>query len=408
MVENRRICLDIQINSRPVQKFEGTKIYVSTGDSEDMENGQKIGFYGRPSRANVEPKLNDVIFAKMSNTDKTFLINNDLVKNIYSTGFFDVSSKKIYPRFLYYIIQSHEFDSFKNAYSEGTTQISISDKRLKKIRLTYETNFDKQIIISKFLNQKIGVINDMMSNIEMQKDNIIRYRDSLITEIVTKGLNSAVQFNETNSDLIKMKPSHWKLNKIKYVSFLVTDGAHVSPETDNGVKPFISTVDIKDGYIDFNNCLKTSLKSYYQFVANNCNPKRNDVLISKDGTVGRTVVVDFDEDFVIGSSLVIIRPITNKINPYYLEYFLRSNVIQDLLVMLMSGSALKRVSVTKNANLPILVPPMTEQTAIVRYLDEKMQNIQELLRLKEKKIEELKKYKKSLIYECVSGKMEVE
>ena len=407
MVENRRICLDININSRPVNKFNGKKVYVSTGDSDDMESGQLVDFYSRPSRANVETKINDVIFAKMANTDKTFLIDDNLAANIYSTGFFDISSSKIYPRFLYYLVRSDEFDSYKNAYSEGTTQISISDKRLKKIRITYETNYEKQTSIAQYLDIKIGIIDQIIENIKNQRTNLLIYQNSLITEIVTKGLNSIIGYKNTNNEFINRIPEHWVLNKVKYVSKMVTDGAHVSPETDNGTMPFVSTVDIKDDFIDFDNCLKTSLSSYRQFVINNCNPIRNDVLISKDGTVGRTIVVDFDRDFVVGSSLVIIRPKTSVINPYYLNYFLRSNIIQDLLIMLSSGSALKRVSVTKNANLPILVPPMEEQKQIVEFLNEKINKIRDLLEIKNEKINELEKYKKALIHEFVSGKKEV-
>ena len=59
MVETRRICLDLTVCSRPVQKFAGKRIYVSTGDSEDMENGQLVDYYDRPSRANVEPHINE-------------------------------------------------------------------------------------------------------------------------------------------------------------------------------------------------------------------------------------------------------------------------------------------------------------------------------------------------------------
>lgn len=132
MIKTQRPYFFFNINSRPVQKFKGTKTYVSTGDSEDMENGELVTFYNRPSRANVEPKINDVIFAKMANTDKTFLIDERLANYIFSTGFFDISSKNFDPRYLTYLIQSDEFDGYKNAYSEGTTQVSISDKRLKK------------------------------------------------------------------------------------------------------------------------------------------------------------------------------------------------------------------------------------------------------------------------------------
>ena len=172
MIKTQRPYFFFNINSRPVQKFKGTKTYVSTGDSEDMENGELVTFYNRPSRANVEPKINDVIFAKMANTDKTFLIDERLANYIYSTGFFDISSRNFEPRYLAYLVRSHEFDGYKNAYSEGTTQISISDKRLKKIRITYETDIQKQKQIADFLDIKVKKIDDLISNLKEQNENL--------------------------------------------------------------------------------------------------------------------------------------------------------------------------------------------------------------------------------------------
>src|SRR5574344_1311709 len=104
MVENRRPYLDIHVESRPVSPFSGSRTYVSTGDSDDMDNGESVTYSIRPSRANVDPMVDDVIFAKMANTDKTFLVDENLRQFIFSTGFYDISSTRIYPKFLFYLI----------------------------------------------------------------------------------------------------------------------------------------------------------------------------------------------------------------------------------------------------------------------------------------------------------------
>lgn len=202
-------------------------------------------------------------------------------------------------------------------------------------------------------------------------------------------------------------PEEWDVTKVKFISNLVTDGAHVSPETENGVYDFISTTNVGSGKIDFNNCLKTSEESYHQLVSNGCKPKKNDVLISKDGTVGKTVIVDFEYDFVVASSLVIIRPNSDLISSEFLNYNLQSKHVQELLLMLMHGAGLKRVSVEKNANLPIVLASLEEQEEVVSYLAEKCAAIDALIVQKEQYVVELENYKKSLIYEYVTGKKEV-
>ncbi|MCF0238718.1 MAG: DEAD/DEAH box helicase, partial [Sphaerochaetaceae bacterium] len=73
-------------------------------------------------------------------------------------------------------------------------------------------------------------------------------------------------------------------------------------ETENGVFPFLSVKDLKEGYLDFENCLYTSQSNYEYLKRNLCNPKQGDVLISKDGTIGKTVTIDYDKMFVVASS----------------------------------------------------------------------------------------------------------
>ena len=260
----------------------------------------------------------------------------------------------------------------------------------------------KQIVDS--LEHIIPQIDKIISETKESIENYKEYKQSVITEAVTKGLDKNVPMKDSGIEWIGEIPCEWKATKLKNVSENVTDGAHISPETDNGVYDFISTVNLDNGQIDFDNCLKTSVNSYKYLVNTGCKPQINDVLISKDGTVGKTIVIDFQHDFVVASSLVIIRPATEIICPYYLNYNLQSKFVQDTLLMLMHGAGLKRVSVEKNENLPVVVPPMEEQTKIVEYLNYRCTEIDTLILQKEKLITNLEEYKKSLIYEYVTGK----
>ena len=267
---------------------------------------------------------------------------------------------------------------------------------------------EEQTRISDFLDSKVTEIDKIISETRASIENYKEYKQSVITEAVIKGLDKNVPMKESGIEWIGKIPCEWKATKLKNVSENVTDGAHISPETDNGVYDFISTVNLDNGQIDFDNCLKTSVNSYKYLVNTGCKPQINDVLISKDGTVGKTIVIDFQHDFVVASSLVIIRPTTEIICPYYLNYNLQSKFVQDTLLMLMHGAGLKRVSVEKNENLPVVVPPMEEQTKIVEYLNYRCTEIDTLILQKEKLITNLEEYKKSLIYEYVTGKKAVE
>lgn len=282
----------------------------------------------------------------------------------------------------------------------------IMNNEMAEIPIIYPP-LEEQEKIANYLDKKVTDIDLIIEKTKTTIEDYKKYKQSIITEVVTKGLNPNVEMKDSGIEWIGEIPKHWEVTKVKNIAYKVTDGAHVSPEIENGIYDFVSTVNLKNNCIDFDNCLKTSEKSYAQLVLNNCNPKKNDVLISKDGTVGKTVVIDFDKEFIVASSLVIIRTNTDLMNPYFLNYNLKSKYIQDYLILLMVGAGLKRVSVEKNANLLILMPPLEEQQQIAEYLDKKVAEIDNLIAKKESLIGEMEEYKKSLIYECVTGKKEI-
>ena len=298
---------------------------------------------------------------------------------------------------------------FPMIMDQGSAKSTVDSVRLPMLqgfKVVVFNEAEQQKIID-FLDEKVGEIDSVIAKTKETIEDYKKYKQAIITDAVTKGLNPDVEMKDTNSEWIGKIPAHWNLTKIKVISEKITDGAHVSPETSNGKYDFVSTVNLGNHVIDFESCLKTSESSYQQLVKNGCKPQINDVLISKDGTVGKTVVIDFDREFVVASSLVIIRPNLELINPYYLDYNLQAKFVQEQLIMVMHGAGLKRVSVEKNANLPVLLPPLEEQREIAEYLDEKCCEIDKLVAKKEELLVDLEDYKKSLIYEYVTGKKEI-
>lgn len=121
--------------------FEGEKNYVSTGavdtDHIDYENIEIIDYTGKPSRANLEVKAGDVLFAKMQGTKKTLLIDEELANNVYSTGFCAVRAKGdiLTAKCLYHLLTSEMFLTRKDKNCSGATQKAITNAGLKKIVL---------------------------------------------------------------------------------------------------------------------------------------------------------------------------------------------------------------------------------------------------------------------------------
>lgn len=291
--------------------------------------------------------------------------------------------------------------------SNATTIDVIYGSTLRNILIPVPP-VSEQHRIADFLDSKYSEIDTLIENLRARMQSAKEYKKAVITEAVTKGLDKDAKMKDSGVEWIGEVPEGWKICKVKQISNKITDGAHISPDTTNGEFKFLSVTNMNDtGALDFVNCLKINSVQYAYLVKTGCQPKKDDVLISKDGTIGKTTVVS-DNNFVVASSLVIIRPNQLKIRPKYLKYCLMSNIVQEQLLSVLAGSALKRVSIEKNANLKFVYTyDMTTQQQIIDYLDSKCSEIDTLLQNYEDQIATLEEYKKSLIYEYVTGKKEV-
>lgn len=312
-------------------------------------------------------------------------------------------------RYINYIFNTKEFQKELRKYANGILEIrlrvSSADIFKRKIPVP---NKSIQSKIADYLDKKCIEIDALYSDIEKQIETLEEYKKSVITEAVTKGLDPDVEMKNSGI-FIGSIPAKWEICKVKHIAMMITDGAHITPDTTEEMYKFLSVTDMDSfGELDFRNSMLITESQYKYFVKTGCKPQKKDILISKDGTIGKVTIVDTDEDFVIASSLVIIRPDIKKISSEYLKYCLMSEFVQEQLRSLLSGSALKRVSVGKNANLKfVYTSDCEEQKTITTYLDCVCLEINSAINDKKQQLETLEQYKKSLIYEYVTGKKEV-
>lgn len=202
-------------------------------------------------------------------------------------------------------------------------------------------------------------------------------------------------------------PKHWDVCALKYLSEKITDGAHVSPETENGVYHFVSTKDVGIDKIDFESCLRTSEASYEYLVRTGCKPQVGDILFSKDGTIGRTVVVRHELDFVVASSLIIIRPNKNLLNPDFLNFLCQSYVVTGQVESYVKGAGLPRLSIQNLLKVIGVFPSIEEQMSIASFLLNIVTTIKEIVTKLQSQIDKLREYRQSLISAAVTGKIDI-
>ena len=202
-------------------------------------------------------------------------------------------------------------------------------------------------------------------------------------------------------------PVTWDICKLKYLSEEIGDGLHSTPEYDDeGDAYFINGNNIGGEYLSIKNTTNrlndTELQKYKV-------PKLtlNTIMISLNGaTYGKTSFYNM-EKVLLGKSAGYIT-LKEGINKRYIKYYLQSSIAQKLMTYSLNGTTIQNLSLGTLNEFPITVPDDKSQKCIIKYLDEKIAEIDSLIEKKEVLIAEMENYKKSLIYEYVTGKKEVE
>lgn len=182
----------------------------------------------------------------------------------------------------------------------------------------------------------------------------------------------------------------WEKVKLGDICEKITDGSHFSPQTVEEGYPYITVKDITlDNKIDFKNCKYICEDNFITLKNNGCKPSIGDVLFSKDGTVGKTALVEDSIDFVVLSSLAILSPNTNIIDTKYLFYFVSTDNFIKNAIDNKTGIAIKRIVLKTLKTLDIYLPSLEEQKAIVAQIEQEEQYVEackKLIELNKQKI----------------------
>lgn len=290
--------------------------------------------------------------------------------------------------------------------SRGGGQPNISQNIIKQLRVPVPY-LQEQQAIADYLDETCSKIDEIIAEAKASVEEYKELKQSVIFEAVTKGLDKNVEMKDSGYDFIGSIPKHWNITKLKRICSKISDGSHFSPETMNNGFPYVTASDVHGIGIDYGNCKKISKDNYDKLVKSGCRPSYMDVLIVKDGaTTGRVGLKNDDKDCVLLSSVAMLTPKTS-VDSYYLMWLLSSEVLQFQIKKSMAGSAMPRITLTKLNDFIVIDCPLEEQTKIVNCINEVIPIYDSLIAEKESLINDLEAYKKSLIYEVVTGKRRV-
>ncbi len=263
--------------------------------------------------------------------------------------------------------------------------------------------------IASYLDEKCGEIDELIDVEQQMISDLESYRQAVITEAVTHGLNIDAPSKETPSFWIPQIPAHWELHFLRGISNGFRKGSGITKEdlVPNGDTACIRYGDL---YTKYNHCITDiCCRTNMSKIQNPVYASYGDIYFTCSGedveAIGKSVVFLAKEDCLIGGDLIIMK---HSQNPKFLGYSLDSIISQ--LQKSYGKSKLKVVhtSVKDLKNVAVAIPPLDEQQKIAEYLDGKCAEIDELIKVKQEKIETLKQYCQSLIFEAVTGKVTIE
>ncbi len=264
---------------------------------------------------------------------------------------------------------------------------------MKRISIPYPPLSEQQQIAD-FLDEKISKIDEVLEKTKQSIEEYKKLKQAVITQAVTKGLDSDVKMKDSGIEWIGDIPTAWKLEKVKFNSKTRNQKYDVSL----GKLDYFALENV----IGWNNKLTSTDNEYELDGSLLC--KKNDVVFGKlRPYLAKTFLVDYDR--CCSSEFAVFYDF--KGIPKYFLYLFTSYGFVYTVNRSTVGTKMPRANINFINNLIIPIPPLAEQEEIVNYLDKKVLEVDILISKKEQLIKELESYKKSLIYDYVTGKKEV-
>ena len=269
---------------------------------------------------------------------------------------------------------------------------------------------DIQKRIADYLDAKCSKIDEIIEKQQLIIEKLKEYKLSIITEAVTKGFSEKKETKKSKVEWVDEIPVGWRNIKLKYCTYIRARLGWKGLKADEYVEegyPLLSAFNIVNSKLDFENNINYINRKRYE-ESPEIMLKLGDILLVKDGAgIGKCAIVEeMPLPSTTNGSLAVITT-DNKLLPKYLYYYFQSSMFQKYIDRLKDGMGVPHLFQSDLREIEVVIPTIAEQETIITLLDKRMQILDENVKKKETIIEKLQEYKKSLIYEVVTGKKEV-
>ena len=315
---------------------------------------------------------------------------------------------QVYSRYLAYLFLTDAWRSQLCSRASGIKVFSITQGLLKKTTVILPPA-EKAIEMTAFLDRKCSQIDAIIARQQEVIEKLKAYKLSVITEAVTKGLNPHAPMKDSGVEWIGKVPEQWRMIRLKFLMSDIIDCPHETPAySDDGEYLVIRTADQDLGKLRADQDMYRLNRNEYQNRIRRMALNKNDIVYGREGERwGLACLVPESNKYCLGQRMLQFRCKNELLLPHFAVWALNSKYIYLQGSVDTIGSTSPHVNISTVQNFLMPVPQICEQQEITEYIDKKMLQLDKDLLHRNTLIRKLIGYKKSLVYEVVTGKKEV-
>jgi type I restriction enzyme S subunit len=291
-----------------------------------------------------------------------------------------------------------------NVRGRGATFLELSGEELGRFQLP-SAPVDEQQAIADFLDRETAKIDALVAEQERLIELLKEKRQAVISHAVTKGLNPDVPMKDSGVEWIGQTPDHWNVAPLGHLCEALSYGfTNPMPTADDG--PHMLTAnDIDYGRVRYESSRRTTRSAYENDLTAKSRPLRGDILVTKDGTLGRVAVHD-GREACINQSVAFLR-LRRSVEPDFAALALLADVYQRRMQEDAGGTTIKHIYISRLAKMPIAYPPIAEQVTVLRSLAGPLQQLDTLVDDAQRAVVLLQERRTALISAAVTGQIDV-
>lgn len=354
-------------------------------------------------------EANDIVLrlTDLQNDQNSLRVGIAEEKGIVTSAYITIRNKSsASSKYLYYFL--HSFDVAKGFYGMGAgVRQGLTWDGVKWLKLLVPSH-EEQTRIADFLDKKVSEIDAVISKTKESIEEYKKLKQSIITEAVTKGLDPNVEMKDSGNKFVGLIPKHWEIKRTRFIADSLEKGNGITKEE---VYPDgdISCVRYGEIYTKYNGAFTSCVsRTKLEQIGKPSYFSHGDLLFCGTGElveeIGKNIVYLGNEKCLAGGDIIVMK---HRQDPTFINYALNSGYSQTQKSYGKAKLKVVHISTSEIGNVWIALPPMEEQKKIGEYLDGQCSKYDNLISKKEQVITELEQYKKSLIYEYVTGKKEV-